>query len=230
MRYGFVQSLLMMGLVAGACSDDDDASGEAGRSDASHGDASPQDGGEDVAADSPADGSNDAASDGGDGLLADAEDGGDSPTDVRDDSPAAATLYLQGAAEGEDSENGFRAECSFSGQITELVFDGASWSGFASGEVFRIVYPTPEGRQEFSALVAGPATLVADPDGEVALRWVGDQSEGVRFWQYMEVLLGQETEPLTYEGRWQCAPLDIEDFQDTYFIVNGAWQLSPTPP
>jgi hypothetical protein len=124
-----------------------------------------------------------------------------------------------------------RVECRFSGDIVDQVSDDAGgWSGIAVGEVFRNIY-SGDRRWEFSAFIAGPATLTSLGDGRVELRAVGDQTGAKPFWRELEVLEGRETGPNTVEGSWTCASLDLPDpgFPDVGGTATGTWELGPAP-
>jgi hypothetical protein len=124
-----------------------------------------------------------------------------------------------------------RVECSFSGDIVDVVSgDSGGWSGIAVGEVFRNIY-SGDRRWEFSAFIAGPATLTSLGDGRVELRAVGDQTGAKPFWRELEVLEGRETGLNTVEGTWTCASLDLPDpgFPDVSGTAAGTWELGPAP-
>jgi hypothetical protein len=126
-----------------------------------------------------------------------------------------------------------RVECSFYGDVVDVVPDAeGGFSGVAIGEVFRNVY-SGDGRWEFSAFIAGPATLTVNGDGSVEFRAVGEQPADAKpFWQELEVLLGRSTGTDTHEGSWTCASLDLREpgFPDVAgYDADGTWELAPAP-
>ena len=138
----------------------------------------------------------------------------------------------EGGAGGEPLPEIDRVECSFSGDVVDpAADDSGGWSGFAVGEVFRNIY-SGDRRWEFSAFIAGDATLTSLGEGRVELRVVGDQPDDAKpFWRELEVLQGRETGPNTAEGSWTCASLDLPDpgFPDAGGIAAGTWEIGPTP-
>lgn len=120
-----------------------------------------------------------------------------------------------------------RVECSFYAEVFDLVAnEDGGWSGIAVGEVFRNLYSGDQ-RFEFSAFVAGPATLTSRAGDGVELRAVGDQTGAKAFWRALEVLEGRATEDYAYEGSWTCASLELNDpgFPDMGPSAEGSWQL-----
>ena len=170
----------------------------------------------------------DAVSETGDD--SDSQDDSANTGDTTGDTGAASTYVLQGTAEGEDTAADRRAECHFGALVDQLVPDGdGGFSAFASGEVFRNVFPDTR-RFEFSALVAGPTTLTAIGADTFALRFVGDQpDDALRFWLALEVIEGSPDGEGGWAGTWSCAPIDIDfgGFFDDGPTVEGTWTLVP---
>ncbi|HEY3497494.1 MAG TPA: hypothetical protein VGK73_22510 [Polyangiaceae bacterium] len=104
-----------------------------------------------------------------------------------------------------------RVECSIAADVLDVVEDeSGGFSAVAVGEVFRNVYSGGR-RWEFSAFIAGPATLRAGPGSSVELRAVGDQTGAKPFWRELEVLEGERNGPGAYSGVWTCSTLALAD-------------------
>jgi hypothetical protein len=203
-----------------------------GSSRADLGDTGGSDGGADAASDADAAPGADAEPDAASDADTDADPDAAPPADMTGAAPPAQ-LMLEGSATGTDPEDDAVVDCNFFGTVEMLEPGPDGFAAFASGEVFRRI--TREGLPlEFQAFVAGPATLAIDGEGNVELRWVGDQSaKGVKpFWQELEAITGTEVEPYSYEGTWRCAPIEPDpegDFQDAQISIDGEWQLAPPP-
>jgi len=202
--------LLLAGLVLGACADDGDTRSDTGGSDT---------GGADAASDTLAADTHDDT----------ADDVGAEVADVS--GPPSGTWRLRGLAQGEVASFDTRVECTFDVTFMDFADDGAGgWTAFASGEVFRNVFPGSE-RYEFSAFVGGEATLeLTAPDAGV-LRFVGDQpDDAAPFWRAIEAL------PVTrsasgWQAGFSCAPIGVDfgGYTDDKVSVGGTLTLEPEP-
>jgi hypothetical protein len=215
----------MVGLAA--CGDDDGNGG--GAADTSRdADAEVSSDVADGGGDGGSDATGDGVGSGADGAGSDADAASDAAGDA--DVAAASVLVLSGTASGADPEADRRAECSFGALIDQIVPDGdGGFSAFASGEVFRNIYPDTR-RYEFSALIAGEATLARGAGDTFELRFVGDQPEdAIPFWLALEVLTATPEGTGGWQGSWRCAPMDIDfgGFFDDGPTVDGTWTLVP---
>lgn len=162
------------------------------------------------------------------GASSDASDDLDDTNDDGADTPSAPTIWqLQGIATGEDVALDTRVECSLQLLVFDIVEGADGWSGFASGEAIRTVYPDTR-RFEFAALLGGPGTLVeTDPD-EAELRLVGDLPDDASpFWLALEVIHAVRDPSGSWLGEFTCAPLDVDfgGYVDDALTVTGSFTL-----
>jgi hypothetical protein len=141
---------------------------------------------------------------------------------------AGAALRATGAAtvDGTGTE---RVTCDFVLDLFEVTDDGSGgWTATSAGEVFRRSFDGDTPLFEFSALVAGPVSLV-DTGGGVEVRLVGDQTGGMPFWTELEVITGTMTGAMTWEGGWTCAPIlpGDPDTMDLELDAPGTWTIAP---
>lgn len=162
--------------------------------------------------------------------------GGGAPGGALRFSGTATADFEPGGEGGAGGESAFppidHVECSFYGELLDVMEnDAGGLSGVAIGEVFRNIYSGDQ-RWEFSAFIAGPATLTLLADDRVEFRAVGEQPAGAKpFWRELEVLSGTAVGPSSYEGAWTCASLDQNEpgFPDVGHEAQGTWELGPSP-
>jgi hypothetical protein len=95
--------------------------------------------------------------------------------------------------------------------------------------VFRRTFVDDELMFEFSAFIAGDATMAETAEG-VALRAVGEQpDDAMPFWLELEVVTGEGTGSFTYTGEWSCAPIlpDDPEAADSDQVGTGTWTVAP---
>lgn len=151
----------------------------------------------------------------------------DAGADVADAPTATTTWQLQGTATGEDEALDTRVECTLQLLVFDVIEGADGWSGFASGEAIRTVYPDTR-RFEFAALVAGPGTLVETHPGEAEVRLVGDQpDDAIPFWRALEVIHAVRDPSGSWFGEFACAPLgiDLGGYRDDAVTVTGSFTL-----
>lgn len=154
----------------------------------------------------------------------------DVAVDITDaDAALPEHMLLSGTGEGADPDADRRVECHFEVGLQDFVPDGAGgWSAFASGEVFRTMFPDTR-RFEFSAFIGGAATLTAVNGGGFELRFVGVQPEDAKpFWLALEAVPGAVTDD-GWAGSFSCAPMDVDfgGYLDDGPTVVGAWSIVP---
>ena len=153
----------------------------------------------------------------------------DAATDAGGSAPGERPtgFMLEGSAEAMDGDD--RVTCRIGATIDQLVYDAdGGFTGFAIGEAIRNTVVGENG-SEFAPLIGGPATLTANADGSVELRWVGDQpDDALQFWLDLEVITGME-EGDGYAGTWRCGPGLLGDpgFLDIDLTAPGSWTLQP---
>src|SRR4030095_12138942 len=99
---------------------------------------------------------------------------------------------------------------------------GDGFTAEMRGGGFRVV-TAGEQKYEFQALVGFAATLVPTAEGvDVILNDMPDPT-ATPFWQELDVLHGEPTNPDEGAGAWRCAPLMIDEpnWHDTKTTVDG---------
>lgn len=142
-------------------------------------------------------------------------------------------LVLTGAAFGLDGA-GRSADCLLNLRVElnpgSRVVDGyVEYMGIHGGEVGRTVLDAAGNGFAFHADVFGEAVVrLREPD-RIELRFPANEGVESRFWSGLAVFSGTLDGEGTGEGRWACAPFDIQQggYIDTTLTVDGTWRLVP---
>jgi hypothetical protein len=144
------------------------------------------------------------------------------------------TFRLTGTASGTDSA-GFTASCALD-LVFELTAEASrtggrvNYAGVHGGEVERTVLAGDGSGFAFHADVYGEveAHLFVTGGLEILIP-VNETAEG-RFWRNLARFAGSVDSSGRGQGRWTCAPFDIDSggYVDESVIAEGTWQTEPS--
>jgi hypothetical protein len=164
-------------------------------------------------------------------MLSCSQDDNDAQSPSSEVPKLSGVMVFSGLAEGKSEGVNVLCQCDMRLEIGEVRFnaDGSQvYEATLGGDISRTVLDDNGDGFSFAPFLFGEADVRVDQDNTVSISWPGNLGTGIRFYDEIALFEGALNGDGTVAGRWNCAPLDLDQggYVDLKGTVAGSWALA----